>query len=114
MIYRKRGRLTVNIIFTEKAKNQLKNTLSPNIKLKLIYDTEDCGCVVNGVTALAVVEAVDKGDVEIQTNHAPVWMEKSKQVFFDEEMTIDFLPAYNCYQLRSSGQILNPRMRVVK
>jgi uncharacterized protein YqkB len=40
-------------------------------------------------------------------------MEKSKTVFFDEKMTIDFSKASNSFQLKSPQQILNGYMSFV-
>jgi uncharacterized protein YqkB len=103
--------MNMEIIFTETAKNQLSTVHFSGQLLKLQYDTEDCGCVVNGVPTLQLVEEVVSGDMKIKTNFVPVWIERAKQVFFDEQMTIDFLPTYHCYQLRSTNQMLNPRMK---
>ena len=81
--------------------------------LKLKYDTEDCGCAVNGVIALWYVPEVDTDDITIETNERNVYMEKSKAVFFDEKMTIDFSKGTNSFQLKSPQQILNGYMSFV-
>jgi iron-sulfur cluster insertion protein len=103
----------MEITFTELAKHQLKNVSTPNQILKLMYDTEGCGCVVNGVPTLRVVQEAEGEDIELKTNFVPVWIERTKQVFFEDKMTIDFLTTYNCYQLRSPNQMLNPRMKLL-
>ncbi|WP_141431842.1 iron-sulfur cluster biosynthesis family protein [Bacillus sp. 03113] len=78
--------------------------------LKLKYDTEGCGCVVNGVPALWFVSKLHDDDLEIQTNAGSIYVERSKEVFFDEKMKIDFVEAANYYQLKSPSQYLNPTM----
>ncbi|WP_243386425.1 iron-sulfur cluster biosynthesis family protein [Bacillus kexueae] len=102
----------MNIIFTERAKEKMQENIQkhPNRFLKLKYDTEGCGCVVSGVTALWFVEELDWDDERIETNFVPIYVEKSKKVFLDEEMKIDFQESANTYMLISPGQILNPRM----
>lgn len=81
--------------------------------LKLKYDTEDCGCAVNGVIALWFVPELGTDDITIETNDRKIYMEKSKSVFFDEKMTIDFSNVTNTFQLKSPQQILNGYMNFV-
>ncbi|MDN3016617.1 iron-sulfur cluster biosynthesis family protein [Paenibacillus sp. BSR1-1] len=81
--------------------------------LKLKYDTDGCGCAVNGVIALWHVTKLDDTDIAIETNERTVYVEKSKMVFFDEQMKIDFSKATNCFQLKSPGQILNGHMSLI-
>lgn len=78
--------------------------------LKLKYDTEGCGCVVSGITALWLVNDLEDEDVAIETNDKTVYIEKSKAVFLDEKMKIDFSENSNTFQLKSPNQILNGRM----
>ncbi|MBA2873343.1 iron-sulfur cluster biosynthesis family protein [Thermaerobacillus caldiproteolyticus] len=105
----------MNIAFTDKAIEKLKPILtSTNKQLKLKYDTDGCGCVVSGVTALWLVKQADADDVVVETNYVPVLLEKSRLVFFDDEMTIDVVEGAGCFQLKSPSQILNPRMSLVE
>jgi uncharacterized protein YqkB len=105
----------MNITFTDRAAEKIQTKLAKTsgAMLKLKYDTDGCGCVVSGVPTLWVVSEKEEGDIEISTNFQPILIEKTKQVFFDEEMTIDFVEAANCFMLKSPGQILNPRMSLV-
>lgn len=78
--------------------------------LKLKYDIDGCGCAVNGVAALWLETDWNENEIEIETSSIPIYMEKSKQVFFDEEMTIDYNATAGCFQLKSPNEYLNPRM----
>lgn len=78
--------------------------------LKLKYDTEGCGCVVSGVTALWLVDKIDEDDREIETSIGSIYVEKSKEVFLNENLKIDFSPLSNSFQLKSPNEFLNPRM----
>jgi uncharacterized protein YqkB len=78
--------------------------------LKLKYDTEGCGCVVSGVSALWLVSEIDEGDREIQTSIGAIYVEKSKEVFLNDNLKIDFSPSTNTFQLKSPNEYLNPRM----
>lgn len=81
--------------------------------LKLMYDIDGCGCAVSGVPVLWLVKELEANDIEIKTNGHPIYIEKSKQVFFDETMMLDFIENINTFQLKSPGQYLNPRMSLV-
>ncbi|MFS0863455.1 iron-sulfur cluster biosynthesis family protein [Fredinandcohnia sp. 179-A 10B2 NHS] len=105
----------MKVTFTERAIKELESKITNQEKiLKLKYDTEGCGCVVSGVTALWLVEEEDFDDVAIETNFRPLLVEKSKMVFLDENLTIDTVETANCFQLRSPNEILNPRLRFVE
>lgn len=80
--------------------------------LKLKYDAEECGCVMCGVTNLWLVSELEDDDYEIETNNGGIYVEKSKEVFLDEVLTIDFNADAHCFQLKSPNQYLNPRMNI--
>ncbi|GIN60643.1 hypothetical protein J27TS8_06360 [Robertmurraya siralis] len=81
--------------------------------LKLKYDTEGCGCVVSGVTALWLVNEIDEDDRAIETTIGSIYVEKSKEVFLNENLKIDFSSSSNSFQLKSPNEFLNPRMSFV-
>ncbi|MGM0874089.1 MAG: iron-sulfur cluster biosynthesis family protein [Bacillota bacterium] len=105
----------MQLTFTKEAIEQLAPMLEKNKNrvLKLKYDTEGCGCVMSGVTALWLVEEQDVDDVKLETNDVPLYVEKTKMVFLDEQLTISFNKTANCYMLKSPSQILNPRMSLL-
>jgi uncharacterized protein YqkB len=105
----------VNITFTDKAIKQLTPILTQTGRmLKLKYDTDGCGCLVDGVIALWLVDEADDDDIAVETNFVPVLVEKSRLVFYDEVMTIDVVEGTSSFLLKSSGQILNPRMPLIE
>ncbi|WP_282140606.1 iron-sulfur cluster biosynthesis family protein [Cytobacillus oceanisediminis] len=104
----------MEIALTELAAEKLSERIAGKdgfIKLK--YDIDGCGCVVSGVTALWLVNDLDKDDREIKTNAGSIYAEKSKEVFLDDDLTIDFSVKANCFQLKSPNQYLNPRMSFI-
>ncbi|MGM7721292.1 iron-sulfur cluster biosynthesis family protein [uncultured Metabacillus sp.] len=105
----------MKLTFTKEALEQLSPKLKENKDkvLKVKYDTEGCGCVMSGVTSLWLVDELDDDDVELATNDVPLYVEKTKMVFLDEELTITFNKTANCYMLKSPSQILNPRMSLL-
>ncbi|MCZ0754606.1 iron-sulfur cluster biosynthesis family protein [Anoxybacillus sp. J5B_2022] len=105
----------MNITFTDRAMQQLEQILSNTKKrLKLKYDTDGCGCAVSGVPTLWLVDQAEEDDIAIETNYVPVLLEKSRLVFYDDNMVIDAVEGAGCFLLKSPNQILNPRMSIVK
>lgn len=78
--------------------------------LKLKYETEGCGCVLSGVTSLWLVNKIDEDDRAIETSIGHIYVEKSKEVFLNDQLIIDFSISSNSFQLKSPNEYLNPRM----
>ncbi len=105
------GNKKMHIEITEAAARKIKErTAGKKGYLKLKYDTEGCGCVVSGVTALWLVNELDDDDREIKTDIGSIYIEKSKEVFLDENLKIDFSEKANSFQLKTPNEYLNPRM----
>ncbi|MEH7124400.1 iron-sulfur cluster biosynthesis family protein [Bacillus sp. JJ1773] len=101
----------MNIVITEEAARKIKERVNgKNGFLKLKYDIDGCGCVVSGVTALWLVSELDEDDREVKTSVGSIYIEKSKEVFLDENLKIDFTEKANCFQLKTPNEYLNPRM----
>ncbi|WHY75963.1 iron-sulfur cluster biosynthesis family protein [Neobacillus sp. WH10] len=104
----------MEIIITEAATKKINaRTDGREGYLKLKYDTDGCGCAVNGIVALWFVPELDDNDISIETNDRTVYLEKSKIIFFDEQMKIDFSEVTNCFQLISPQQMLNGHMSLI-
>ncbi len=104
----------MEIIMTKPAAERInEKTNGKTGYLKLIYDTEGCGCAVDGIAALRFVSELDDDDLLIKTNDSPIYIEKRKMIFFDEKMTIDISQSTNCFMLKSPQQILNGCMSLV-
>lgn len=102
----------MDIYITEQAAKKLAGKLEGGKYLKLYYDTEGCGCGVDGIPLLWITSEVSADDMEIQTNAMPVLVEKSQALFYAEKLTID-TAGVNHYRLSSPGEILNGRMNAV-
>ncbi|MED0664835.1 iron-sulfur cluster biosynthesis family protein [Pseudobacillus badius] len=102
----------MDIYITEEAAEKLGNKLTDGKHVKLYYDTEGCGCGVNGIPLLWITSEVAPDDVKIETNAMPVYVEKPHMLFYADKLTISASGA-NYYRLSSPGEILNGRMNVV-
>lgn len=103
------------IEWTNQALKKIIETINgENEYLLLKYNTDGCGCAVDGVTELWLVKELDDDFERVETNSLPIYVEKSKKVFLDELMKIKFMPKTNCFMLVSPSQILNPRLSFYK
>lgn len=104
----------MEILITEEAQERINRLIKDKegyVKLK--YDTDECGCVMYGVTNLWLVSDLESDDYEVKTNQRSIYIERSKEVFLDEQLTIDFNEKAFCFILKSPNQYLNPRMSFV-
>ncbi|PLT34795.1 iron-sulfur cluster biosynthesis family protein [Bacillus sp. V5-8f] len=101
----------MKIEWTEQAINKISDKIKEKQgHITLNYDTDGCGCVVNGVTNLSFTDSHEPDHEKIETNFLPVFLDKTKMIFMDEAMKIDFVPEVNTFQLKSPNGVLNPRM----
>ncbi|MDQ0213773.1 uncharacterized protein YqkB [Oikeobacillus pervagus] len=104
----------MKIAITEEATRKLAEKMkNKEIWIKLKYDTEGCGCSVDGVPTLWLVPEKGEDDDAIQTNSFPILVERSKMIFYDEQLTIG-LSDVGTFKLSSPNEILNARMNIVE
>lgn len=96
----------MNIRLTPQAELKLINKLGdrPGI-IRLIYDTEGCGCAVNGVPGLRIVDEPTSEDISVETGSSvPIIINRRQAVFFEDTMRLDASPAAYSFSLDSSAQ----------
>ncbi|MDR6549623.1 iron-sulfur cluster biosynthesis family protein [Paenibacillus qinlingensis] len=104
----------MNITFTDTAKQRLSPYLDQNnTLLKLVFDTEGCGCSVNGVPTLWLVTEAKAEDAKAVTDFFPLVYKAKDEIFFEANMKIDFHEANKSYILKSNNQIYNAGMSLV-
>ena len=81
--------------------------------LKLVYDSEGCGCAVSGVPQLWRVNNTEADDITISEGAVTVLAEKRHAVFFEDDLRLEYEPSRSCFVLKSDGQIYNSRLRVI-
>jgi len=73
--------------------------------VRLIYDTEGCGCAVNGVPGLQIVDGAAEGDTAIQTDSSiPLVIHGNQEVFFEAELKLDVHAGTVNFRLTSRNQ----------
>ena len=102
------------IQFSEQAVARLEPHLKNGDKqLKLLYDTEGCGCVVSGVPALQLID--QPGDHDRLGDGSPIafWHEPRFEVFFEPKMRVDYNPERGQFILKSDSQIYTNRLQLI-
>jgi len=101
------------IQWSEEAIQAVQTKFGTDAKVwKLVFDSEGCGCSVDGVAALWAITGPENGDLQADSNPLEVWYEKKHEVFFDPLMRISYLPAHRSFQLASDGQIYSNRLKL--
>lgn len=100
----------MQITCTPAALEQIARRLQPGQQLKLLYDTEGCGCAVNGVPALRPISEPEPGDQLAAGAPQPIWYDPRQAVFFEAQLRIDYKPERHAFTLAGPGQIYSSSM----
>jgi uncharacterized protein YqkB len=113
MLQYNKGVVPMQITFTEAAIQHLEPVVSKDALLKLVFDSNGCGCAVNGVPALWVVPEADPRDLHAEASPFELVYSPKHEVFFEDHMKIDYQPENRSYLLKSNNQIYNAGMKVI-
>ncbi|WP_394217773.1 iron-sulfur cluster biosynthesis family protein [Halobacillus trueperi] len=92
---------------TEEAKQQLEQIQDPERPLiRLFYDTEGCGCGVNGLPTIRLEKEERPTDLKVENDDYSVIIDDQQATFFKKEMKLDFMRG--TFRLSSPDGILNP------
>lgn len=104
----------MKITFTDTAIHRLTPFIQDNDAiLKLVFDTEGCGCSVNGVPTLWLVNKANDDDLTAETEHFTLIYKAKDAIFFEDNMKIDYHEGNKSYILKSNNQIYNAGMSLV-
>ena len=97
----------MHITFTEAALHRIDQLRGETTcQLHLYYDTEGCGCAVNGVPAFHIVSNPEDLDITIESNVPELTfiIDGHRAVFFEEELILSTDPGDRSLRLSSNGQ----------
>lgn len=105
----------MRITLTKAAMEQLQRTTNGRKgAFRLVYDTDGCGCAVNGVPAIWYVDAPEVDDVAIGSDGpAGFWVDAKQAIFFEDALKLDYRPESGGLRLYSDNQIYNASIRVL-
>jgi len=98
----------INISMTPAAADRLATyELQSGDRIRLMYDSEGCGCAVSGVASLWLTDALEPDELEAETNAPalPMTYLKRQEVFFEDRLRLDYSPERRAFRLSSDGQI---------
>lgn len=104
------------IELTDSAINQLKQYIhQPADRIKLVYDSEGCGCAVSGVAAVWITDQEDDDDVRAETNAAdlPLYHLRRQEVFFEDKLRLDYREDRRAFRLSSDNQIYGTNLQPI-
>lgn len=103
----------MKVTVTEAAHKKIVDTIPSEVNyIKLFYDNEGCGCVMSGIIDLVAVSEKDERDVEIESNTLQFIADRTKLVFMDDQLTVDWHEIGGHFQLKSPSQFYNPHMKL--
>lgn len=79
---------------------------------RLVYDTEGCGCAVNGVPALWAVETPEPEDLAADGGPLTLWHSRFHEIFFDASLRIAYDAGARRFSLAGNGEIYTNRLAV--
>ncbi|MYL19681.1 iron-sulfur cluster biosynthesis family protein [Halobacillus litoralis] len=92
---------------TDEAKQQLEQIQEAGRPiLRLFYDTEGCGCGVNGLPTIRLEHEERTTDERVENEDYPVIIDNQQAIFFKKDMKLDFVRG--TFRLSSPDGILNP------
>lgn len=105
----------MNIQLTPQAEQKLKDKLGDKPgTIRLIYDTEGCGCAVNGVPGLRIVDEPTVDDITVDTGSpVPFIVKRQQEIFFEDKMKLDADPGVYAFRLDSSGQSYGTNIQII-
>lgn len=101
------GMSKMKLRITDEAKQQLEQIQdSDRPLLRLFYDTEGCGCGVNGLPTIRLEKEERSTDQRVENDDYTVIIDQQQAIFFKKDMKLDFLKG--TFRLSSPDGILNP------
>lgn len=105
----------MRITFSAAAVDYLTPILADsNKQLKFSHDTEDCGCAVNGVPTLKLIDEPSAYDQAGEADPLPFYYVPQDIVYYEEHMSIDYTPQNNRLSLKSPSQVYKFDLRFVR
>jgi uncharacterized protein YqkB len=104
----------MNIIPTQEALDQLLQMIpSEQPTIKIMYDTEGCGCAVNGVAQLWRVNEMSAEDLIGYDQDIRIIYATRQEVFFEDHLTLGYNSTGRGFVLKSDCQIYNSSMPLI-
>ncbi|MEV5028252.1 iron-sulfur cluster biosynthesis family protein [Paenibacillus sp. LPE1-1-1.1] len=102
----------MQITFSKAATDRISPYLNDgNTQLKLLHDTEGCGCVVSGVPALQLISEPSVDDKLAQGDPFPFYYEPRHEIYYEPRLRVDYDAERGTFNLKSDNQIYTTNLR---
>lgn len=81
--------------------------------IKIVYDTEGCGCAVNGLVQLWHTLGISSEDMIGYDQEIRIVYEARQEVFFEDQITLGYNSTGRAFVLKSSSQIYNSSVSLI-
>ncbi len=104
----------MNINPTQEALDRLLHMIpSEYPTIKIVYDTEGCGCAVNGVVQLWVTNSMSPEDKVGYDREIRIVYAARQEVFFEDQLILGYHPTGRAFVLKSNSQIYNSSISLI-
>lgn len=104
----------MNINPTQEAIDQLLYRFpSQQPTIKIVYDTEGCGCAVNGVVLLWHTRSMSSEDRIGYDQEVRIVYAARQEVFFEDQLKLDYNSIGQAFVLKSNNQIYNAALSII-
>ncbi|MFD2657317.1 iron-sulfur cluster biosynthesis family protein [Gracilibacillus thailandensis] len=101
----------MQLMITENALDKINSLVnSKSTILALTYDTEGCGCGVNGMPTISLIPRREANHIEVECDQFNVVVHHQEATFFSENMKLDYNGA--TFRLTSPNEMLNPFIHI--
>lgn len=106
--------LDLHLHLSPEAREKLASAAKPGTVVRLVYDSEGCGCAVSGVPQLWLIPERDaKGLVSAVDEKPAVVYDPRQAVFFEPQLKLDYNADQNSFRLAGDGQIYHYGMTLI-
>jgi uncharacterized protein YqkB len=104
----------MKMVWSDEAVEQLRARFGADVRgFRLVYDTEGCGCAVNGVPALWAADQPGPGDVAADSEPLSLWHDPRNAIYFEDVLRVAYIPERQSFRLSSDSQTYTTRLVLV-
>lgn len=103
----------MDIRISEVADRHLRRSVDQGAVIRLMFDAEGCGCGVNGLPALWILDKPEPNDLVIESNSVPFYISKWAAIYYEEHLQLDAEVNYPAFRLFSNSQTYSSNVQLI-
>lgn len=81
--------------------------------MRLVYDTENCGCGMSGVPSLQIADVPGPYDIPMENDAFPFSIDRMQAVFFEERLMLTAEESGGTFRLDGVSQFYKSNLRLI-